>query len=89
MSAGLLLNTIDNLKKLTHKLNLSRFKEYLSSIFIIALIQRVIAETNIFLLLTIIVSFNSGRIKMEQSYKYYYNHKTPICLHLKCKDVIA
>ena len=53
-------------KSLTHKSNLSRFKgHYLS---ITALMQRVIVETNVVVfLLKTIVSYNSGKIKMEKT----------------------
>ena len=46
-----------------------KFKGHLSSIFITALIQRVIVETTVLFLLKTIVSFNSCycKIKMEKS----------------------
>ena len=59
MSAGLLLNTMDNNKKITH---LSRFKGHLSPIFITALIERIILETNGFFS----AEFNSNKIKVEK-----------------------
>ena len=60
------LCTLTNFQSsLIHKLNLSRFKGCLSSIFTTALKQRIIVRTSgDFYLLKTVISFNSGKIKM-------------------------
>ena len=50
----------------------------------------VILETNVYLSAeNNWFHLTMNKIKVENSYNYYFNHETPICLRLKCRNVIA